>query len=167
MVPEVVVRTFVDADWPDVVRIYQAGIETGNATFETTVPTWEEWDRGHVGDARLVAEIETVVGWAALSRVSSRTVYSGVAEVSVYVDPSHQGRGVGSTLLAELISASETQGYWTLQTAIFPENETSIALHERHGFRVVGTRERIGAHHGKWRDTILLERRSKIVGADG
>ncbi len=160
-----VIRPLVASDWPDVARIYGAGIATGEATFETAVPSWEEWDSAHVAEVRLVAEDGgAVVGWAALSRVSSRQVYSGVAEVSVYVDGSHHGEGVGSALLGELIAASEEADYWTLQTTVFPENEASIALHERHGFRTVGTRERIGAHRGRWRDTVLMERRSALVG---
>jgi phosphinothricin acetyltransferase len=152
-------------DWPEVARIYAAGIDTGNATFETEVPTWERWDSHHADDCRLVAETSRgLLGWAAISPVSSREVYRGVAEVSVYVDPESRGTGVGSALMRGLVAASEGAGYWTLYTAIFPENEASLALHTRHGFRVVGRRERIGQHHGRWRDTVLLERRSGRVG---
>lgn len=148
-------------DWPLVSRIYGDGIATGNATFETTVPGWETWHGGHSDDCRLVAILDgSIVGWAALSPVSSRYVYRGVAEVSVYVAPSIHGRGVGSALLGALTVASEEAGYWMLQTSIFPENPASIALHEKHGFRIVGTRERIGQHHGVWRDTVFLERRT-------
>jgi phosphinothricin acetyltransferase len=145
--------------------IYRAGIATGHATFETDAPTWEAWDAGHCPVCRLCARSGgTVVGWAALSPVSRRAVYTGVAEVSVYVHPDWRGRGVGAGLLADLIAASERHGYWTLQAGIFPENVASVALHLRHGFRVAGRRERIGRHHGVWRDTLLLERRSRVAG---
>ena len=155
------IRSMEADDWPAVSQIYGDGIATGNATFETTVPGWETWDRGHSDDCRLVAVTDgKVVGWAALSPVSSRYVYRGVAEVSVYIAPSARGVGVGTALLGALTVASEEAGYWMLQTSIFPENEVSVALHEKHGFRIVGTRERIGQHHGKWRDTVFLERRS-------
>lgn len=160
------IREMTPSDWPAVARIYAEGIEGGDATFETEVPGWETWHSGHLARCRLVAEVEgAVVGWAALSPVSLRHVYRGVAEVSVYVASAAQGRGVGSGLLARLVECSETAGIWTLQTAVFPENEGSIALHARHGFRLVGTRERIGNHHGTWRDTVLMERRSPTVGA--
>ena len=144
--------------------IYEQGIAGGQATFETEAPTWEAWDRSHLDDHRLVAVREgEVVGWAALSRVSERCVYDGVAEDSVYVADSAQGRGVGRALLEELVRRAESDGVWTIQAGIFPENESSIALHERCGFRVVGTRERIGRHHGVWRDVVLMERRSEEV----
>jgi phosphinothricin acetyltransferase len=147
--------------WDAVARIYAEGIATGHATFETEVPSWEGWDAAHLPGLRLVAiEGGKVVGWAALSPVSSRSVYSGVVEESVYVAPSSQGRGVGRALLEELIRRSEEAGIWTIQTSIFPENTASLALHERVGFRAVGTRERIARHHGVWRDTVFLERRS-------
>ncbi len=153
------------SDWPSVARIYSEGIESGHATFETDVPGWEAWDSGHLEDCRLVAEVEgEVVAWAALSPVSPRRVYRGVAEVSLYVGSAARGRQVGSELLAALVECSENAGTWTLQAVIFPENEASIALHARHGFRLVGTRERIGSHHERWRDTVLLERRSLNVG---
>lgn len=152
-------------DWPDVARIYEEGLQTGNATFETRVPEWEEWDAGHVDTCRLVLEEGGVIlGWAALSPVSRRQVYSGVAEHSIYVAGAARGRGVGSGLLGSLVAGSEEAGFWTLQTAIFPENETSISLHTRYGFRVVGIRERLGRHHGRWRDVVLMERRSARVG---
>jgi len=158
-------REMTPADWPVVARIYGEGIQTGNATFETRVPNWEEWDAGHLEVCRLVTEEDGVVlGWAALSPVSRRQVYRGVAEHSIYIADSARGRGVGTGLLRALVEASEQAGFWTLQTAIFPENETSISLHERHGFRVVGTRERLGQHHGRWRDVVLMERRSPQVG---
>lgn len=153
-------------DWPAVARIYREGIETGDATFETQVPEWSRWDASHHETCRLVAaEGARVVGWAALGPVSPRPVYRGVAEVSIYVASEARGRGVGRSLLAALIEASEDAGFWTLQTSIFPENEASIALHTGFGFRIVGTRRRIAAHHGRWRDTILLERRSNRVGS--
>ena len=151
-------------DWPAVAAIYEEGIESGNATFETRVPSFAEWDAAHLDGHRLVAVHEgEVVGWAALSPVSERCVYEGVAEDSVYVADSAQGRGVGRALLEELVRRAESDGVWTIQAGIFPENESSIALHERCGFRVVGTRERIGKHHGVWRDVVLMERRSEEV----
>jgi phosphinothricin acetyltransferase len=149
------------AHWGDVRRIYLDGIATGNATFQTEAPGWDAWDAGHHAHSRLVAlDDDRVVGWAALSPVSARPVYAGVAEVSVYVTASYRGRGVGGALLRALIESSEANGIWTLQAGIFPENTASIALHERHGFRVVGRRERIGRLRGTWRDVMLLERRS-------
>lgn len=154
------------AHWPAVRRIYEDGIATGNATFQTTVPSWESWDTAHLRTCRLVAHGDdgAVIGWAALAPVSSRTVYAGVCEVSVYVAPAWHGRGVGRRLLEALVEASENDGRWTLQAGIFPENAASVALHQRCGFRVVGRRERLGAMHGVWRDVLLLERRSSTVG---
>lgn len=150
--------------WPSVSRIYAEGIATGHATFETDVPDWGRWDGSHDPALRLVAVLEgDVVGWAALSPVSSRCVYEGVAEESVYIAEEARGRGIGRALLGELIARAEAAGIWTIQTSIFPENAASLALHERVGFRVVGTRERIGRHQGTWRDTIFLERRSPAV----
>ena len=152
------------ADWSVVRAIYEEGIATGNATFETEAPEWDRWDRGHMLAPRLVArQGNKVLGWAALSPVSGRCVYAGVAEVSVYVASAAPGQGVGSALLAELVARSEGAGLWTLQTGIFPENEASIALHEKYGFRVVGRRERLGQLKGTWRDVILMERRSTII----
>ncbi len=152
-------------DWPAVAEIFRQGIESGDATFETVVPTWEEWDASHLPVPRLLARAgETVVGWAALSPVSERCVYSGVAENSIYVAEEARGHGVGRALLERLVVAAENAGIWTLQAGIFPENRASIALHERCGFRVVGVRERLGRHHGVWRDVVLLERRSTVVG---
>jgi phosphinothricin acetyltransferase len=154
-------------DWEAVRAIYAAGIAAGQATFETEPPSWEQWDAGHLAACRLCARAGgRVVGWAALSPVSQRAVYSGVAEVSVYVDPEHQGRGVGTALLRAVIAASEVHGIRTLQGSTFPENAASLALQRRCGFRVVGRRERIARHHGAWRDTILTERRSPTVGRD-
>ncbi|MFZ0014311.1 MAG: N-acetyltransferase family protein [Acidimicrobiia bacterium] len=159
------IRPLVTADWEEVARIYQQGIETGNATFEVDPPTWPDWDASHLRAGRLVAEIAgEVVGWVALSPVSRRHVYRGVAEPSIYVATEARGRGVGVELMTAMVEASESAGIWMLQTAIFPENTVSISLHERFGFRVVGTRERIGKHRDRWRDTWLLERRSETVG---
>lgn len=153
--------------WPEVRRIYEEGLATGHASFESTAPSWEQWDAAHLRDARFVAlHRDRVVGWAALSPVSGRCVYAGVAEVSVYVDASARGHGVGRLLLAALVEASESAGLWTLTAGIFPENEASIRLHRSMGFREVGRRERIGKHRGVWRDTLLLERRSQVVGVE-
>jgi L-amino acid N-acyltransferase YncA len=152
-------------DWPAVREIYGEGIATGNATFETKLPGWEKWDRGHRKDCRLVAQNgEKISGWAALSSVSARRVYSGVAEVSVYVAASARGGGIGKALLQALIEESEKQGTWTLQAGIFPENAASIALHKSCGFREVGVRRCIGKLGHVWRDVLLLERRSSRVG---
>jgi phosphinothricin acetyltransferase len=145
--------------------IYREGIATGNATFETDVPEWEVWWSNHHPDCNLVAKRQgQVLGWAAISPVSSRRVYAGVAEVSVYVMASARGRGIGKALLQALVEESERTGVWTLQAGVFPENEVSIALHEACGFRVVGHRERIGQMNSRWRDVILMERRSKVAG---
>jgi len=153
-------------DWEQVRAIYLEGIATGMATFETDAPAWEKWDAGHLRKMRLVArDGNEILGWAALSPVSDRCVYGGVAEVSVYVGAGGRGRGVGRALLDALVEASERNGIWTLQAGVFPENEASIKLHLRCGFREVGRRERIGKLQGVWRDTLLLERRSQNVGA--
>ena len=160
-------RSLEVADWEDVRRIYLQGIESGQATFETEVPAWGRWNVTHLPFARLVLTVEEKVrGWAALSKVSAREVYAGVAEVSVYVATESQGHGFGRVLLEALIAESEAHGVWTLQASIFPENQASIALHRRSGFREVGRRERIAKLHGVWRDTVLLERRSVVTGAD-
>jgi phosphinothricin acetyltransferase len=153
-------------DWPRVAAIYAEGIATGNATFETAPPTWERWDHSHLPDHRLVARAGDgqVVAWAALAPVSDRCVYAGVAENSIYVSEAARGRGVGRRLLSALLQGAEQAGIWTVQTGIFPENTASLALHRRCGFRVVGVRERIGQLHGRWRDVLLLERRSARVG---
>jgi len=146
--------------WPAVERIYREGIATGNATFETESPGWEGWDAKHHRHSRLIAlQGEDALGWAALSPVSARRVYAGVAEVSIYVASSARGKGVGRALLRALIEESEQNGIWTLQAGIFPENRASIRLHQAHGFREVGRRERIGQLKGVWRDVVLLERR--------
>ena len=160
-----VIEEMTSADWPQVEAIYREGIASGNATFEIEIPSWEEWDRKHLAAGRLVARnSRDVYGWAALSAVSARRVYAGVAEVSVYVAEAARGRGLGKLLLRSLIEASEKGGIWTLQAGIFPENASSIALHKSCGFREVGRRERIGMLRGVWRDTVLLERRSTVAG---
>ena len=160
-------------DWEQVCAIYLEGVATGEATFETEVPAWEDWDAAHLPFARLVARADAaggagdkVLGWAALAPVSRRRVYAGVAEVSVYVARHARGEGVGASLLAALVEESERSGIWMLQAGIFPENTASLALHRRAGFREVGRRERIGQLQGRWRDTLLLERRSRRVGID-
>lgn len=159
------IRAMRPEDWPQVEAIYTEGIMTGSATLETSTPRWDAWHAAHRADCRLVAwDGETVLGWAALSPVSSRCVYGGVAEVSIYVSAPARGRGVGKALLRALIDASEQAGLWTLQAGIFAENTPSIALHTACGFRIVGTRERLGQLHGLWRDIVLMERRSPVVG---
>jgi phosphinothricin acetyltransferase len=156
------IRDLRPADWTEVVRIYEEGIRTGNATFETDVPSWETWDAGHLAGHRLVVTLDgAVVGWAALAAVSPRECYSGVAEHSIYMAEHVRGLGFGRQLLAALVASSEAGGIWTLQSGVFPENEASIALHLALGFRVVGVRERLGRLHGVWRDVVLLERRSE------
>ncbi|HEX8862628.1 MAG TPA: GNAT family N-acetyltransferase [Actinomycetes bacterium] len=155
------------ADWPAVAAIYGQGIATGNATFETEVPSWERWNVSHLLDHRLVARAGPagqVIAWAALAPVSDRCAYAGVAENSVYVAERARGLGVGRRLLTELVEGAERAGIWTVQTGVFPENTISLALHQRCGFRVVGVRERIGRLHGHWRDVVFLERRSSVAG---
>ena len=154
-----------EKDWTSVAEIYKQGIETGNATFEKDVPAWDKWNAGHLPDCRIVATVDnSVIAWAALTPVSGRCVYAGVAEVSVYVSNKYQGLKIGTKILEKLISESELSGIWTLQAGIFPENMASIKIHENLGFRIIGFREKIGKMHGIWRDTILLERRSKNIG---
>jgi L-amino acid N-acyltransferase YncA len=161
----VTIEPLRETHWPAVSAIYSQGIAAGNATFETAVPEWKEWDARHLSACRLIARFDAdVVGWAALSRVSSRVVYAGVAEVSVYVAEKARGRGVGSALLAALVTGSEQNGIWTLQAGILAENAVSIRLHEQAGFRIVGRREKIGWLQGVWRDTVLMERRSSVTG---
>ena len=153
--------------WEAVEKIYLEGIATEQATFQTASPGWEEWDSSHTTNCRLVAiENDEVFGWAALTPVSGRCVYAGVAEVSVYVAEEARGKGIGKKLLEALVARSEVNGYWTLQAGIFPENSASIRLHQHAGFRIMGTRERIGKMQGVWRDTVMLERRSNLIGVD-
>ncbi len=154
-----------DAD--AVLEIYRRGLDTGDASFETEVPDWRGWDAKYHPFCRLVfARDDRIVGWAALGPTSSRACYRGVAEVSIYVDAAARGAGIGNRLMAALIEASEAQGIWTLSSSIFVENRATLKLHLRHGFREVGVRERIARHHGRWRDTLLLERRSRRTGVD-
>jgi L-amino acid N-acyltransferase YncA len=163
------IDTIRDEDWPAVRSIYLEGIATGQATFETEAPSWKRWSAAHLPAPRLVARDGpdgAVGGWAALSGVSERCVYAGVGEVSVYVGAAHRGRGVGRLLLQGLIEEAERAGLWTLQAGIFPENAASLALHRACGFREIGRRERLGRLRGAWRDVLLLERRSRIIGAD-
>jgi L-amino acid N-acyltransferase YncA len=158
-------RPMRPADWPSVLAAYEDGIATGHATFETAAPGWPDWDAAHLAEPRLVAHQDGgVAGWAALSPVSRRAAYRGVAEVSVYVGARWRGQGAGRLLMAALIEASEAAGIWTLQAGVFPENAASVGLHLSCGFREVGRRERVGQLRGEWRDTILLERRSRRVG---
>ena len=163
------IRKMSEKDWPEVSRIYQQGIDTGLATLQPDCPAFTEWDLAHLKACRLVAaQDEKVFGWAALSPVSARCVYAGVAEASVYVEPGHWGQGVGKALLMKLVSQSEEEGFWTLQSSILRENAASIRLHERCGFRIVGYRERIGRdRNGKWRDTMLMEKRSGRDATEG
>ena len=159
------IRKMTVQDWPAVRSIFEEGMATGNATFETKPPSWEEWDAGHLKESRLVAtDSERVIGWAAISPVSSRCVYAGVAEVSVYITADKRGRRIGRRLLQALVQESEQSGIWTLQAGIFPENEPSITVHERCGFRMIGRREKLGQMGGRWRDVLLFERRSSVTG---
>ncbi|KAB1107693.1 N-acetyltransferase family protein [Micromonospora aurantiaca] len=162
---DITVRPMTSDDADRVLAIYQAGLDAGNASFETTAPTWTAFDAAKLPDHRLVAvdADDTVLGWVAVSPTSSRAVYAGVVEHSVYVDPAAQGRGVARLLLDALIASTEAAGIWTIQSGIFPENTASLTLHQRAGFRVIGTRERVGRHHGRWRDVVLLERRSPVI----
>jgi L-amino acid N-acyltransferase YncA len=163
----IAIREMTANDWPFVRSIYLAGVATGQATFETEAPDWDDWNQAHLPAPRLVAVSDgAIAGWSALSHVSKRAVYAGVAEVSVYVDENIRRRGVGSLLLAALATQSEKAGIWTLQASIFPQNAASISLHKSCGFREVGTRRRIGKLKDVWRDTVLLERRSEAVGRD-
>lgn len=158
------IRKLSAEDWQQVKSIYEKGIETGNATFQTSAPSWEDWNLSHLASCRIVIENDNrLIGWAALTPVSSRCVYAGVAEVSVYVDPEQSGKGIGLLLLNELVKQSEAEGIWTLQAGIFPENKASIRIHEKAGFRILGIREKIGKQNGIWRDTALLERRSRLI----
>ncbi|QED36408.1 N-acetyltransferase [Antarcticibacterium arcticum] len=161
------IKKMEPAHWEAVKEIYENGIATGHATFETKAPEWEKWDREHLKFARIVALVkDKVAGWAALSAVSGRCVYGGVAEISVYVAEGYRGLGIGKKLLENLIIQSEENGIWTLQAGIFPENTASLKLHEKAGFRIIGKREKIGKMNNVWRDSIILEKRSRIVGVD-
>ncbi len=152
-------------NWSAIARIYEHGMKTDTATFEIVVPSWEHWHQSHLAPCRIAAwHMSKIVGWAALSRVSNRTVYRGVAEVSLYVDTNYTKNGIGTQLLTNLIKESEKEGIWTLQAAIFRENEASLRLHKKVGFREIGYRERIGKRNGVWYDNLLLERRSKTIG---
>jgi phosphinothricin acetyltransferase len=156
-----------ESHWPAVAQIYKQGVDTGFATFEQEIPSYEQWNKNHISSCRLVAlRDDKIVGWAALSLVSVRRVYRGVAEVSIYIAKSERGSGIGNLLMEELIASSEKAGFWTLQSGIFPENKASIKLHEKAGFRFLGRRERVGQLDGFWKDNLLFERRSKIVGID-
>ena len=154
-----------ESHWPDVKRIYDDGIATKNATFERESPEWISWDQSHRRDCRLIAAVDgNVAGWATLSNVSNRCVYAGVAEVSIYIDTNYRGKGIGDQLLKHLITESEQNGLWTLQAGVFPENAASLKLHLNNGFRTLGIREKIGQMDSVWRDVVLLERRSPVVG---
>ncbi len=161
------IRKMLASDWESVAAIYAEGIATGFATFETSIPSYEAWDKAHMQACRIVAvENDAVLGWAALSPVSSRCVYGGVAEVSVYVGQQNRGKGLGRLLMNTLIKESEDEGLWTIQSGIFPENEGSIELHKKVGFRYIGKRERVGKLKGEWKDNLLFERRSVLIGID-
>lgn len=170
LVVDVVSMEFIavtEENYPELVQIYQQGIATGMATFETSAPPYEEWDKAHLPFGRILAvEDQKILGWASLAKVSDRCVYGGVAENSIYVTPSAQGKGVGTKLLLKLIEISEANGIWTLQCGIMRANKASIALHEKCGFRIIGYREKIGKLQGVWKDNIILERRSTKVGID-
>jgi L-amino acid N-acyltransferase YncA len=164
---DLVFRSMKKDDWISVAEIYRQGIESGNATFQRDIPTWKDWDSGHINTCRIVASLDNeITGWAALTPVSGRCVYAGVAEVSVYVSNQFKGQKIGTRLLERLISESEKEGYWTLQASIFRENKASLKIHYNLGFRNVGFREKIGKMNNVWRDTILLERRSKKIGIE-
>ena len=153
--------------YPDITEIYQQGINTGMATFETSAPSWESWNENKLQHSRLIAfENNEALGWAALSKVSSRCVYEGVAEVSIYIAENHRRKGVGKILMEHLIRESEDNGIWTLQSGMFPENEATIAIHKLFGFRIIGYREKIGKLNGVWKDSVIMERRSTIVGTE-
>ena len=161
------IRPMTPEDWPAVSEVYAEGIATGMATLETIVPTYQSWDTNHLKTCRLVAiENGNLLGWVALSPVSGRCVYGGVAEVSIYIGQKSRGMGVGQQLLKALIEQSEKEGFWTLQSGVFPENLASIKLHKKMGFRYIGKRERIAKLHGIWKDNLLFERRSGVVGID-
>ncbi|MCK4709482.1 MAG: N-acetyltransferase [Gammaproteobacteria bacterium] len=161
----ITIRHFIQHDYAAVDAIYQQGIDMGDATFQTRSPDWNYWNKAKLENCRLVAtENNKVIGWAALSAVSNLDVFAGIAEVSIYIADITQGKGVGHQLLSSLINCSEENGFWTLQAGIFPENKTSLGLHQKNGFKVLATREKMGSMHGVWRDVVFLERRSSVVG---
>ncbi len=164
----VIIEAMTKDDWSDIKRIYQQGLDSGVSTFQTAVPSYDEWDDKHVPSCRLVARInKQVVGWAALTKVSHRCVYEGVAEVSIYMDSAFHGQGIGSKLLTQLINASEDNGFWTLQSTILTENVASIELHTKCGFNIIGIRSKIGkGKDGFWKDVVIAEKRSNSVGID-
>jgi L-amino acid N-acyltransferase YncA len=165
LIGKVVIREMVDTDSERVLEIYKMGIESGMATFETDIPSWKEFSSSHHKHSRFIIELNNqLVGWAALSAVSKRDAYRGVAEVSIYLDENNLGGGLGSMLMEKVITSSELNGIWTLFSSVFPENQASVRLHEKFGFRIIGKRERIGQIDGKWRDTLILELRSRKVG---
>ena len=161
-------RPMAAADWPEVAEIFRQGIESGDATFETRLPAWKSWDAARSPECRVIAEMDgRIAGFAVLSPSSGRCVYAGVREVTIYVAESARGQGVGSVLLHRLVAESEALGIWTLEAGIFPENRASIRIFERCGFRILGTHERLGRFHdGRWRDVVLMERRSRVAGVD-
>lgn len=165
---DILIGSLGAGDWPVCRGIYEEGIATGHATFETAAPDWPEWDAAHLADCRLAARDASgrVIGWAALSPVSDRCAYGGVAEASIYVSAPARGQGVGGALMRALLDAADTAGIWTVQAGVLTENRGSLALADRAGFRVVGTRERLGKLDGRWRDVVLLERRSRVAGVD-
>ena len=159
------IRTMEDADSEKVLEIYKMGIDTKNAAFETNVPSWQEWNANHLGHSRFIIDVEGVAaGWVALSPVSKREAYKGVAEISIYIHNNYRGKGLGSLLMQKVIESSEDNGIWTLYGVVFPENRASIQLHRKHGFRIIGSREKISRIDGNWRDTVILERRSRKIG---
>lgn len=162
------IKEMTEEDWKEVSKIYLEGINTGKATFQTEIPTWENWNSSHLNSCRLVACLENkMLGWAALSPISSRCVYTGVAEVSIYIGEAYRGKGVGKSILSTLVKLSEENGIWSLYSAIIRENNSSIALHKSCGFREIGIREKVAKMpNGVWHDTVLMERRSDIVGID-
>jgi len=164
---DITLRTLNVTDWDQVAKIYKEGIETGNATFQQSIPSWDDWNKGHISACRIVAEVNhEVAGWSALSAVSSRPVYAGVAEVSVYVGNKYRGQQIGTKLLEAIIVESEANGFWTLQSGIFPENKSSIAIHKKQGFREIGYREKVARMNGMWLNTVLMERRSTVTGME-
>lgn len=165
---EIIIEKMKETDWLEVASIYLEGINSGNATFQTEVASWNEWDKNHCKNCRIVMKSDTkVIGWASISKISQREVYSGVGEVSIYFASKYRGKGLGKELLEALISRSEQYGYWTLQSGIFPENKASLALHKKCGFRELGVRKNLGRSvSGEWRSVVFLERRSEKVGVD-